>query len=198
MVIMTLKLQLAFFPRLRDGANGDIEPFWNFPKPRKSRWIGSAGLGLAGLIALGIPAAAATTTATTSFAVTATVMDTCVVSATPLAFGNYTGVQSDSTATLSITCTNTTPYTVGLNAGLATGATVTTRKMMGPASAVLPYGLFSDAARTVNWGVTVPSDTVGGTGSGTLQTLTVYGRIADGSYVAPGAYADTVTATVTY
>ena len=93
-----------------------------------------------GFLALGLvarPAFAATVT--TPFGVSATVQATCLVSATALAFGTYTGVVANSTSTVSVTCTNTTPYNVGLSAGLATGATVTTRKMTGPASALLNY-----------------------------------------------------------
>jgi spore coat protein U-like protein len=138
------------------------------------------------------------TTTTTTFAVTATVIATCTVSATALGFGNYTGVVDPATSTITVTCTNTSPYNVGLSAGLATGATVTTRKMTGPASALLGYGLFSDAAHATNWGVTVGTDTVAGTGNGNAQTITVFGQIPAGEFVAPGAYADTITATVTF
>jgi spore coat protein U-like protein len=178
---------------------------WSFSSPQReargpgSRWIRIGGLGLLGALVLSLHvASAAAATSNSSFSVTATVVATCVVSATALAFGNYTGVQSDSTATLSMTCTNTTPYNIGLGVGLAPGATVTTRKMTGPLAAVLPYALFSDTDRALNWGNTVATDTVAGTGSGSVQTLTIYGRIASGLYVAPGAYTDTVTATVTY
>jgi len=136
-------------------------------------------------------------TATTTFQVTATVLSTCLVSATPLAFGNYSGAQTDATSTVSVTCTNTTPYNVGLDAGLSTGATVTTRAMQN-GSNTLGYALYSDSARTVNWGNTPGTDTVAGTGTGLAQTLTVYGRIPAGSLPAPGAYADTITVTVTY
>lgn len=149
------------------------------------------------LVAGFIPVAAQAATATTTFAVTATVLSTCLISATPLAFGNYTGAQTDATSTLSVTCTNTTAYNVGLDAGQATGATVTTRAMQNGTN-TLGYALYSDTARSVNWGNTVPTDTVAGTGSGIAQTLTVYGRIPAGSLPAPGAYADTITATVTY
>ena len=75
---------------------------------------------------------------------------------------------------------------------------MTTRKMTGPASALLSYALFSDSARTVNWGQTIGTDTVTGTGNGSIQAITVYGQAAAAQYVAPGAYADTITATVTY
>jgi spore coat protein U-like protein len=147
---------------------------------------------------IGAPRSAIAATTTTTFAVTATVQATCIVSATPMAFGTYTGLLASTTSTVSVTCTNTTPYNVGLNAGLASGATVTTRKMTGPGSALLGYDLFSDSARTVNWGQTIGTDTVTGTGNGSAQALTVYGQVAAGQYLAPGAYTDTITATVTY
>jgi len=144
------------------------------------------------------PTAAVAATATTTFGVSATVQATCVVSATAMSFGTYTAAVANAASTVSVTCTNTTPYNVGLSAGLATGATVTTRQMTGPASALLGYALFSDAARTVNWGQTIGTDTVTGTGNGSAQALTVYGQVVAGQYVAPGSYADTITATVTY
>jgi spore coat protein U-like protein len=152
-----------------------------------------------GFLALGLatqPAVAATVT--TTFGITATVQATCLVSATSLAFGTYTGAVATSTSAVSVTCTNTTPYNVGLSAGLATGATVAARQMTGPASALLGYALFSDAARTVNWGQTIGTDTVAGTGNGAAQAITVYGQATAGQFVAPGAYTDTITATVTY
>jgi spore coat protein U-like protein len=62
----------------------------------------------------------------------------------------------------------------------------------------LNYELFRDSARTLNWGNTIGTDTVAGTGNGLAQTLTVYGRILGSQLVAPGAYTDTVTATLTY
>jgi spore coat protein U-like protein len=144
------------------------------------------------------PSAVLAATATTTFQVSATVAATCVLSATNLAFGSYSGVQSDITSTVTATCTNTTPYTIGLSAGASTGALVTTRAMTGPAGALLNYSMFRDSARSLNWGNTAPTDTVGGTGNGSGQALTVYGRIAAGQYVAPGAYTDTITATVTF
>jgi spore coat protein U-like protein len=63
---------------------------------------------------------------------------------------------------------------------------------------ILNYSLHSDAARTVVWGNTAGTDTVAGTGNGLAQTLTVYGNIPGGQLSAPGAYTDTVTATLTY
>jgi spore coat protein U-like protein len=137
------------------------------------------------------------TTKTTTFTVTATVVKDCVVSATNLAFGNYTGVVNNITSTVTVTCTNTTTYTVGLSQGLASGATVTTRKMQS-GSYLLPYALYSNSGRTTNWGNTAATNWVSGTATGVAQPLTVYGQIAAGLYPAPGSYTDTITATVTY
>lgn len=144
------------------------------------------------------PASLHAATATTTFGVSATVQATCLISATSLAFNTYTGVASNSTSTVSVTCTNTTTYNVGLSAGTASGATVTTRKMTGPSSALLSYAMYQDSARSTNWGNTVGTDTVSGTGNGSSQAITVYGSVPAGQYVAPGSYADTITATITY
>ena len=154
---------------------------------------------VAGTVQAFLPASAhATTTVTTTFGVSATVQATCVISATALGFGTYTGLASTGTSTVSVTCTNTTGYNVALNAGTASGATVTTRKMTGPSSATLSYSLYQDSAHSLNWGLTTGTDTVTGTGNGSAQALTVYGAIPAGQYVAPGAYSDTITASVIY
>ncbi|ASG20480.1 Csu type fimbrial protein [Nitrospirillum viridazoti] len=137
-------------------------------------------------------------TATTTFQVTATVRATCQVSATALAFGTYTGASVDATSIISVTCTNTTAYNIGLDAGSAPGATVTTRQMTGPSGDMLNYGLYRDTGHSQNWGITVGTDTVTGIGSGSLQTVTVYGRLPASQFVTPGAYSDTITATVSY
>ncbi len=146
-------------------------------------------------LALGGPAGAATTTG--SLSVTATVQATCTQTITPLAFGIYTGLVLPNTATITVTCTNTTKYNIGLGAGTGAGATVTNRAMTA-AGATLKYVLTSDVAHAVNWGDTVATDTVALTATTTPIATTIYGQIAAGQFVAPGAYTDTVVATVTF
>jgi spore coat protein U-like protein len=158
--------------------------------------LGLIGVGLLSNMVIGLNSNAAT--APSTVAVSATVQASCTNTATPLAFGTYSGVQSDSTAVITVTCTNTTPYTVGLNAGTSPSATVTSRRMTGAVGVFLAYALFSDAGRTANWGTTVSTDTVAGTGTGAGQALTIYGRVAAAQFPAPGAYTDTIIATVTY
>ena len=155
-------------------------------------------VGIFGFAAMTAPAFA-TTSLTTTFTVTATVATTCTIAANALAFGTYTGSASAVNTTVTVTCNQTSPFNVGLNAGTATGATVTSRKMTGPASATLNYALYSNSALTTNWGNTVGTDTVTGQTTGTTaDALTVYGSIPAGQSVPPGAYTDTITATVTY
>ena len=70
--------------------------------------------------------------------------------------------------------------------------------MTGPASDKLYYAIFQNSTRTTNWGNTVGTDTRAGTGSGSAQNLTMYGRVSAGQNRRPGSYADTVIATITY
>ena len=139
-------------------------------------------------------------TATGSFTVQVTIAATCVVtSATNLNFGTQ-GVLAanvDQTSTIDVTCTNTTPYNIGLDKGV-NGASVTTRQMKSAGPALINYSLFSDAGRTVNWGNMVGTDTVAATGTGSAQPFTVFGRIPPQVSPLAAVYTDTITVTVTY
>ena len=139
-------------------------------------------------------------TSTTTFTVTATVLPSCTVSGgVPLAFGVVTpGVQQDGNVLISATCTVGTPYTIGLDAGTGTGATVASRRMTSGGD-TLEYALFQDAARTTPWGDgTVGTSTRSSTGTGLQQSFTVYGRVPSGAAAAVGTYSDTITVTATY
>ena len=145
--------------------------------------------------------AADASTVQTTMSVTTTVQSSCLVSAAPLSFGNYDPVSAtanNATSSITVTCTTGTNFTVGLNAGTASGASVTTRQMSN-ASQHLNYSLFSDSGRTSNWGNTAGVDTPAAiTATASPSVLTVYGRIAAQQNVPAGAYSDTVTITVTY
>lgn len=139
-------------------------------------------------------------TTTTSLLVSATVISACSVTSGTLAFGTYSTLNSsptDATASIFVTCTLSTAYNVGLDAGTGTGATVATRKMTNGAS-TLNYSIYQDSGHSTVWGNTIGTNTVTGTGTGLLQTLTAYGEIPASQAVAALAYTDTVTVTVTY
>ena len=138
------------------------------------------------------PAMAAT--ATGSLSTSATVTSNCVVSTTAVAFGDVTGG-------LSVTCTSGTAWTATADAGAGTGASLATRKMT-KGTDLLNYVLYTDSARTSVWGDGVTAGATGtftGTGTGSPQASTIYGRVPSGQTSLPaGAYSDTVTVTVTY
>jgi spore coat protein U-like protein len=155
-------------------------------------------VGLVGLATLPGTALAATATGTLNLSITISASCT-VVSATAINFGTVAAIAAniDQTSTLTVNCSNTTPYTVSLDAGGGTGATVAVRRMMNGANFV-NYTLYRDAARTLLWGNTIGTDTVAGTGSGANQTLTIYARTPAQAVPPPGAYTDTVNITITY
>ncbi len=142
-------------------------------------------------------------TASNTMPVSVNVLNSCTVSATPMAFGSPTqigGTAIDSTSTITLSCTTGAAYEVALNSGL--NAVAGQRYMAGnavPANTV-PYNIFSDSLRSAAWGSTSGTDTVSGTASsGAAFTLTAYGRIpASAASVPADSYNDTVTVTVTF
>jgi spore coat protein U-like protein len=93
--------------------------------------------------------------------------NSCSAYSSAIAFGSYSGSTVDVTGTVTVTCTSGQAYDVSLNAGTTGGATVTTRSMVtGPVVYDLGYKLFSNAARTSNWGNSSSTGWVPGTGTG--------------------------------
>lgn len=167
----------------------------------KKSFLSSAIMTVAGALTLGLAssvAIAATSTSTTTFQVTANVPANCSIAANDLNFGSYTGTLTTATSALNVTCTNSLPYAVGLDAGLTPAATTSTRAMQGPSSSALNYAIAQDSGHTTNWGNVNGTDTVAGTGTGASQTLTMYGQIPAGQNVRAGSYSDKITATLTY
>lgn len=142
-------------------------------------------------------------TSTTTFVVNANVAVTCSIVAADLDFGTYdrtSGTPLSGTTQISVNCTSGANWDIGLNKG-TNGSSVTARQMANTTNNAvrLNYSLFQDAAHTLNWGNTVGTDTVGGTGIGTTQAVTVFGLIPAGQTGATaGGYTDTITATLTF
>jgi spore coat protein U-like protein len=101
---------------------------------------------------------------------------------------------------VAVTCTNTTPYNVGLDAGTVTGSSVTSRLMAGTATGntatTVGFQLYQDSGHTTVWGNTQGTNTVAGTGTGAAQSIAVYGQVPAQSTPKPDTYQTTVTATV--
>tara|TARA_R110001606_G_scaffold228604_1_gene376600 strand:+ start:359 stop:868 length:510 start_codon:yes stop_codon:yes gene_type:complete len=156
-------------------------------------------LAIAGMLLPFGTASAATDTDT--FDVTVTVITACEISATDHDFGTYDALSPsplDSTSTISVTCTSGASYSVALNAGTTGGGTIPAR-LMTDGSNTLSYNLYTNAGYGTVWGDgTGGSSDVTGTGNGSVQDLTVYGRMPAGQGEPAGDYSDTVTATITY
>lgn len=149
---------------------------------------------------LGGTGIAAAQTSTANFNVTITIQAQCTIAATTLDFGSQPGVITanvDNTNTISVTCTNTTPWTVSLSTGGS--AAFSPRTMTGPGGATIDYNIYRDASRTEIWGDgTGGTFTVTGTGSGSTQPQPGYGRVPPQAAPTPGGYSNSITATVTF
>jgi spore coat protein U-like protein len=131
-------------------------------------------------------------TATANFTVTATVAANCTVStsAAGIPFGTYAAGGGAKTGTLNIlvTCTNGTPYTIGLSDGSGGGTALGMRTMASAATAAdkLEYNLYLDTGYLVKWNdplANLPgTNNASGTGTGMLAGGTlypVYGQLPD-------------------
>ncbi len=137
-----------------------------------------------------------------ALAVNATVINDCIVTATPINFGGSVGVLSSAlsaTGTITAKCTNSDSYTIALNKGTTTGASLSDRQMAGSGTAVVHYQLYTNSGHSTIWGDgTSGTSTSGGTGTGSNQNYTVYGLVSPQTTPAPNLYSDTVTVTVSY
>jgi spore coat protein U-like protein len=139
---------------------------------------------------------------------TATLSSTCNVSATTLDFGSSGSTIAsaiNATATITAQCTNATPYSIGLNNGV--NASGSQRRMqLGATGQYVNYNLYTDSGHTHGWSTTssASSCTGGastcslGTGTGSNQSVTVYGQVPGQTAPASGTYDDTVVVTVTF
>lgn len=141
--------------------------------------------------------AQAQTTVTTTMTVTANVVASCSVVGGTLAFGNYDPIAAgatDANLQIGVRCTRGVTALVGLSLGAnPSGAT---RRMNNGAS-FLNYELYQDAPRTVIWGTGVQRVTYVAA-SNAVTNFTVFGRVFALQDVAVGAFADTVTISVTF
>lgn len=159
---------------------------------------GQASLSYADQSAGDCTAIGATNATSFSFDVTASYLATCTVVGGNMDFGSAIATLSspiDASASLSTTCSASSPYTIGLGDGLA--ATGAMQRNLSFDTHRISYHLYQNVARTTPWGNAV-GDRVAGTGSGSAQSHTVYGRIPPQSTPAAGTYTDTVIVTVTY
>lgn len=151
---------------------------------------------------------AAANPAQATFQVKLIVNAACSVTAGNLDFGSHDSTDTAfgqlTTGSVTVTCSNKTPYIVGLLPSNAdtTGKGDMSGQAVGNTTTKVSYQLYSNAAQTTKWGNTgtllAPGNEVSGTGTGAAATaLPVYATVAAAN-VTPDTYLDTVTVNVTY
>jgi spore coat protein U-like protein len=146
-------------------------------------------------------------TATANLTVQMTVTASCTIGGATLTFPSTSGTSLTTLAvtastTFSVICTNSSPYSIGMSQGL----NFLTGNRMASSGNFLPYGLYLNSGLTLPWLTaasnslcTIINECYLGTGSGSAQTITVYGLVPTTvTALLPGTYSDTVTMTVTY
>ena len=149
---------------------------------------------------IGLSSASYAGTDTENLSVSSSVGEACNITTTALTFSPYTGAQLDGAGAVSHNCTHSLAADITLGGGLnQNGGTdaAPVRRMKHGTEDYLNYLLYSDSVRTTIWGNDSTSDkTI--TGAGTSTSVPIYGRITASQTVPAGAYADTVSVTITF
>lgn len=145
---------------------------------------------------------------TGSLAVQMQITASCTIGAASLTFANTSGTslvsaQVTQTGSIAVTCTNSSPYSIGLDNGLNA---LSTQRRLANGTNYIPYNVYLDSGHTQAWTTASTSTTCTsanscylGTGNGAAQTVSVYGVVPTiATAPASGTYNDTVTITVTY
>lgn len=133
-----------------------------------------------------------------SFTAQLVINPSCTITANPLSFGTATAITGhDAISNLSATCTPNAAYTITLDGGSVAGNVNGRRMRLGAGPEIVDYQLYRDSSRTQVWGDT-PATGVTGTGTGSAQSIPVYGSIPAQGPKPPGLYQDTITATITF
>jgi spore coat protein U-like protein len=156
---------------------------------------------IAALMALAPTGAAFAGSTTGTLPVTATISNSCTFGTiSPLAFGAYDpavanasgGTDLAASTTFAMTCTNGAAISINLDNGLhASGGS----RFMASGANNLQYAVYQDPSHTTVWDNLTAENT---TGTGSSQSISVYGVIPKGQSEPNGSYSDTVTITLTY
>lgn len=135
-----------------------------------------------------------------SLTVTAKIIPECIISAKPdIDLGPRPASEKDitSNSTIGVTCTNTTPYNIGL---APSNSSLNGNGLMkgSDGNPSVPYQLQStDGVGGTPWGNKVMENVVTKEGSGQFQPQTVYVNVPSADFK-PDKYSDTVTINVNY
>ncbi len=140
--------------------------------------------------------------ASTTFQVKIVVQKSCVIATTAASDIDFGTVDASATnlqgsSSLTVNCSKNTPYTIALKptAASTSGAGA---MISAPAGDTVAYQLRQATGMAAAvWGNVVGTNTVAGSGDGTVQTKTIYATVPSAN-VLPVAYSDTVTISVAF
>jgi len=169
----------------------------------KTRKLVTSALWAAGVLVPGVwvPEAAQAAVVTGNLTVTLEVQAVCQIEGNPALTFTLRGTQVtaaiEQEAELRVTCSDGSPYTVGLDAGqYAHGKQ---RHMKNAAGAQrVAYEIYQDPALSRSWGDSGVFEQQSETGNDTPQSFRVYARLKPQKGLAPGRYTDTVKIAVVY
>lgn len=170
--------------------------FWD--EYHMSMLISRAAMAVAAIV-LGVSGASAFThTANGVLTVTANSGTVCAVSSASLNFGDISGIASSAVSgstSISVTCTYNTPYSINFSSDSGSN-----RSLKGASNFKnsVNYNLFWDNSNTVLAGTDVGGTAYSGSGTGTAQSIPIYGLVFSASTPSPDAYSEAVTIVVSY
>jgi spore coat protein U-like protein len=160
------------------------------------------------VVAILVAGSAQALSESTTMDVSAEAVPVCMISTTPVIFGQYSGAQINTTATIDVLCSKLEPYNVTIDAGQHYGETWRRVAMTEVEGNFMKYGLYkplsvgdgewSDSGFTNTYPYGGP---LVGLGSGATQSYTVSARLwsaAMNGYPAVGQYTDVVQVSVYY
>jgi len=156
------------------------------------------------IIALGIlasslaPGPAGAAPASASFGVTATVQASCRTTANAIAFRTYAAAAVNTASLVSVTCSNSVPYNVSLNAETGLVDPVAIRETTASSAALPAYAVGTHPHSILNRGQAPGTALVTRIATRSDQVIAGHKQISGGQYLAAGAYFDSIIVTVSY
>ena len=161
-----------------------------------------AGMAAVATLASAAPALAGTASGTLTSTLSVTTSCSIAGGSAALDFGSIPAktltspLDADTGATLTVNCdgSSTSPtLAIGASGNLVSGSRAL---KVATGTALVPYSVFRDAGRTVEYVIDQPVALSAFTAGG--NTVTLFGRIPTGTVIDQGDYSDTVSLTVTY
>lgn len=137
-----------------------------------------------------IAAAAASKSGSSEMIVTATVQKYCTIKSTPFSFSDRQKNSLTAQATVTVTCTNGTPYYLSVSQ--------IDNAIVDRDNDILVYSVYQNAQKSQVLGNTMNKNVISGVGTGLPENLTLYAVIKSDQPIAPGNYEGKLHVTLSF